>query len=314
MNMNKYNKLILFYLAGFLFLSLARCFNNTDYWIIDILSNFPVQYALISLVMLVVCFWKKIVSLTVLAGFIFVFSASALVDSDHSVQPVQPGQATFKVYSANIHVFNEDLSKLVHELQKSDAEIILLMEVTPDHVVQLKSIIKAYPFNIIYSPKGTRDPGAVLLSKFPILDYQIIKLSSLGNALFEAELDIDQKKVMFYAIHGTNPTLLDHYSDRNKHFLMLANKITNRSMPVILAGDFNATPFSPIFKELIKVSGLKDSREGFGWQPSWPTYLPLLWIPIDHILVSPEINVLHRDTGPFIGSDHYPVFAELSLG
>jgi endonuclease/exonuclease/phosphatase (EEP) superfamily protein YafD len=84
-------------------------------------------------------------------------------------------------------------------------------------------------------------------------------------------------------------------------------------MPVIVAGDFNATPFSPIFRKVIKISGLKDSREGFGWQPSWPTYVPLLWLPIDHILVSSEIQVHNRATGSFIGSDHYPVFADLSI-
>jgi endonuclease/exonuclease/phosphatase (EEP) superfamily protein YafD len=73
------------------------------------------------------------------------------------------------------------------------------------------------------------------------------------------------------------------------------------------------TPFSPIFRQILAVSGLRDSGVDFGWQPFWPTYVPFLWIPIDHVLLSPEAQVHNRATGSFIGSGHYPVFAELSI-
>ena len=53
------------------------------------------------------------------------------------------------------------------------------------------------------------------------------------------------------------------------------------------------TPFSPIFLQILAVSGLRDSGVDFGWQPFWPTYVPFLWIPIDHVLLSPEVQV-HR--------------------
>ena len=82
---------------------------------------------------------------------------------------------------------------------------------------------------------------------------------------------------------------------------------------VIIAGDFNASPYSPVFKKLLTTSGLRDTRTGFGWLPSWPALFPLAFIPIDHILVSPDIQVQNRATGPYIGSDHYPVIAELSI-
>ncbi|MEW6714582.1 MAG: endonuclease/exonuclease/phosphatase family protein, partial [Nitrospirota bacterium] len=81
----------------------------------------------------------------------------------------------------------------------------------------------------------------------------------------------------------------------------------------IVAGDLNSTPLTPMFRKLLKISGIRDSRTGFGWQPSWPTYFPVFWIPIDHILVSPEVHVHERATGSRIGSDHYPIFAELSI-
>ena len=48
-------------------------------------------------------------------------------------------------------------------------------------------------------------------------------------------------------------------------------------------------------------------------EPTWPTYNPLLWIPIDHCLVSPEIIVTDRQIGPDVGSDHYPIVVDLQL-
>ncbi|MCI0525996.1 MAG: hypothetical protein L0Y56_00890, partial [Nitrospira sp.] len=58
---------------------------------------------------------------------------------------------------------------------------------------------------------------------------------------------------------------------------------------------------------------LKDSRDGFGIQASWPTFVPLFLIPLDHCLVHSSVQVLDRRLGPKIGSDHYPVMIKLAV-
>jgi endonuclease/exonuclease/phosphatase (EEP) superfamily protein YafD len=151
------------------------------------------------------------------------------------------------------------------------------------------------------------------MSRFPILNHSVKKYSEFGNMLVSVTLEIKDKIVLLYATHFPKPTYRQEFHTRSMQFMSLAEEIKGQLTPVIVAGDFNATPYSPIFKKFLKVSGLKDTRTGFGWLPSWPTFFPLLWLPIDHILVSPDIQVYRRDTGPHIGSDHYPVFAELSI-
>jgi endonuclease/exonuclease/phosphatase (EEP) superfamily protein YafD len=160
---------------------------------------------------------------------------------------------------------------------------------------------------------GINGLGLILLSKFPILNHKITELSEFGNAFVEAELIIREERVLFYGAHFPRPGYRHGYQGRSMQFLKLAHQIRRKSMPSMIAGDFNATPFSPVFQKFLLVSGLKDTRKGFGWQPTWPVYFPGLWIPIDHILVSPEIRVIGRSTGSHIGSDHYPVIAELSM-
>jgi len=63
----------------------------------------------------------------------------------------------------------------------------------------------------------------------------------------------------------------------------------------------------------VQVSGLKDGRSGFGIHPTWPAQFSLMGIPIDHLLISPELSVHHFTTGPHVGSDHLPVLFSFSL-
>jgi endonuclease/exonuclease/phosphatase (EEP) superfamily protein YafD len=308
-----FRKFLLFSLVILSVLSAVRFFDNVDYWIIDIFSHFPVQYALLALILLSICLWKKIFSLVVLAGFLFVLNSSVLFDFGKFAEASGQAGETFKVYSANIQRSDKDFSRLTRELEEIDADIVLLLEVTPGHLEKLQTLISSFPYHVEYTPFGKLDFGSVLLSKFTILDSNVTQLTDLGNLLIEAVLDINHKKTSFYAVHASNPSMRKYFQLRKRNLLGLVEKISRNKMPVIVAGDFNATPYSPIFRRLLKATGLRDSRTGFGWQPTWPTHVPFFWLPIDHILVTPDIQVHNRTTGSYIGSDHYPVIAEMSM-
>jgi endonuclease/exonuclease/phosphatase (EEP) superfamily protein YafD len=40
---------------------------------------------------------------------------------------------------------------------------------------------------------------------------------------------------------------------------------------------------------------------------------PVPGIPIDHVLVTPDLVPLRVERGPDVGSDHFPLFVELAL-
>ena len=46
---------------------------------------------------------------------------------------------------------------------------------------------------------------------------------------------------------------------------------------------------------------------------AWPSLVAPAWIPVDHALVSSDIEVVKRFTGPYIGADHFPLILELEL-
>lgn len=311
--MKKCDKIILFCLLVIYILSFVRYIDNVDYRLVDIFSHFPVQYALLAFFFLVICLWKKIIPLALLAGLLFAFNISVLVDSGSIAQAAGQEIKTFKVYSANINKSNTNYPKLVRGLMEADADILLLLEVTSKNIKPLQSLIHSYPYRVINLNTGSSGTGMVLISKFSILNHEVTKYSDFGNILVSVLLEVYDNKVAFYAVHFPRPVFTKGLHDRMEQFMSLARRIDGESVPVIVAGDFNATPYAPIFKQFLKRSGLKDSRTGYGWQPSWPVSVPPLWIPIDHILVSNDIQVHKRGTGTHIGSDHYPVIAELSI-
>jgi len=69
----------------------------------------------------------------------------------------------------------------------------------------------------------------------------------------------------------------------------------------------------PAFCRFAGESGLRDSRQGFGIQATWPSYMPPLRIAIDHCLVSGNVIVNGRRVGAHVGSDHFPVIVDVSL-
>ncbi len=81
----------------------------------------------------------------------------------------------------------------------------------------------------------------------------------------------------------------------------------------VVLGDFNTTPWSVRFSELLERSGLSESPLGRGLTATWTSRNPLFGLPIDHVLVGRDIQVLDQEVGRDIASDHYPVSATLGF-
>lgn len=85
--------------------------------------------------------------------------------------------------------------------------------------------------------------------------------------------------------------------------------------PVVVVGDFNASPWTPPVRRLMAETGLRCSAASLGGSfparlggrtiPGW------FGLPIDIVLVGRGARARRR-RGPLVGSDHWPVTVELS--
>lgn len=225
--------------------------------------------------------------------------------------PVQTSGSAerLRVLSVNVLTRNRQYDRCRKMISASDADLVLCLEVNDDWGRELRLLGEDYPHQHFIE----RDDnfGIAVLSRFPWSQLDLVSLDS------------PVPSVQFVARHagcdftfiGTHPPPPGRSSSavRNRQLRNLAQLVSTLEVPVIVAGDLNITPWSPHFSDLAKTSGLSDARNGFGIQPTWPSRLGSLGIPIDYVLVSKEIQVLRCEATASFGSDHRGVLVELRL-
>jgi endonuclease/exonuclease/phosphatase (EEP) superfamily protein YafD len=114
-------------------------------------------------------------------------------------------------------------------------------------------------------------------------------------------------------VHLSAPVTRRRAAARNQELLALAAHTAAVEGPLIVAGDFNVTPYSPYFVDWLETTGFTDSRRGRTLSISWPTLLPIAGIPIDHVAVNDDFEILSHRRMPNFESDHYGVLVELAF-
>lgn len=148
-----------------------------------------------------------------------------------------------------------------------------------------------------------------------------LRLELAAPATPDATLNpITKPALVMYVLHPTTPRSFDQWETRNLYLSAVAQSVAAEApdMPVVVMGDFNTPTWSPFFQSFLKKSGLVDAA-GTGWPGTtrfsrrWFSKYFYFGSPVDHILVSRNIEVKHFEVGPDIGSDHFPVLADLRL-
>ena len=104
-----------------------------------------------------------------------------------------------------------------------------------------------------------------------------------------------------------------NYDARNQQLDGVARLAGRTPGPLILVGDLNISLWAAHYRQFERQSNLANARKGFGIEPTWPLFLPIAMIPIDHVLVSDDIAVTGFATAADIGSDHYPIVVSFRL-
>ena len=90
----------------------------------------------------------------------------------------------------------------------------------------------------------------------------------------------------------------------------LAQFVRRIDGPLVLAGNLNTSPWSQCVPQARGLAtGLAPAATLMPSWPAWPLALPQF--ALDHIFVSAELAVAAAGTGPAVGSDHLPVWAQL---
>jgi len=221
--------------------------------------------------------------------------------------------APFEVMVWNVSEYNRDFRRFAAYVKEHPADLIVLTEVPDDWI---KGLTELSPEYHVANP-GPKRPrfNLAVLSRSPVDFVSADELpdSQTGPPPWRVRFDVEGRPLTLITSHPVSPTLKGHYSFRYDQYRDLVRAARLETGAVMIAGDLNGTSWSPHFQDLVRDSGLTDSRRGYGIQATFPSYVPFVRVPIDHCLVSSSIVVLDRQVGPDLGSDHLPVLLSLAL-
>lgn len=221
------------------------------------------------------------------------------------------GGPTVRILLANVHTANTNHEGVLEYVRASNPDVVVLEEVNYRWLQALAPLDASHPYAV--KEQRSDNFGIALWSHRPFEESSTRFFGEAGLPSISVRLRVGSQPLSIVATHPLPPTSEESVGLRNEQLSELARYVTSLSGARVVIGDLNTTSWSPCFERLENGTGLRDSRRGFGVQPTWPAGLPWLSIPIDHCLVSSDVAVLSREVGPAIGSDHYPLLVELSL-
>jgi endonuclease/exonuclease/phosphatase family metal-dependent hydrolase len=232
--------------------------------------------------------------------------------------PVVQGQ-TVELITFNVYPENERLPDAIDWLLSRDADVIALQEIGGD-ISRLK---QAYPHHVAQP----YDHGHAIFSRYPVLDNNEFLLEETAHQ--RVRLDVNGQPVVLYNVHlympfreqSDRPLWLRYDPQRrNRQIRDLLQYASNENDPLIIAGDFNMSEFSPAYRTLN--DRFTDSYRAITWgigatwpggngeelQGNWPRLVRL-----DYVWLSDALQPVRALVGQPLGSDHLPVIVEIDV-
>jgi endonuclease/exonuclease/phosphatase (EEP) superfamily protein YafD len=298
------------------------------FWFFDLFSHFLMQYFIggILLSAFLLGFRKYKLSFLALCIALISFTESR-INLEKPFQFFAPLNTASVIeekpirlvqYNHNIGKRNFNDVKQWLEQNSDKFDIVVLQEASSQTVILAESLKHLYPYQI-HEPRD-HPFGMVILSHHQISEQEIIPLHgpNFNNILIRLAIDFpnSEEPIIVYALHAVPPIGSHYFTQRNFELHETARIISeDDAQNLVLIGDWNLTPYSPYFADLLQTSGLKFQSSGLFLNPTWPSFIEynFLKIPIDHVLQSSSLKFLDKNVFQGFHSDHNILITTLGV-
>lgn len=288
-------------------LAAAAAFGERLVWPYDLIQHFLLQ-ALLALLLLLPFALLGLGGtarvLAVFASLVALLGCASAIAAALQRAPRGAGAFEVRVALANLWNRNSDHRSALAWLRRERPEIVVLVEVTPAWAEALETLADVYPHRRL---QGLGD--IAILSVWPWQDVDLP--DKPPGHLAMARVATPAGPLLVAGTHPVAPRSAEMTAMRDRLIGYIARQAARGDAPLVVLGDFNATPWSRPMRALVRDSSL---RYGPGaWVSTWPTRIPRPFgIAIDHVLAGNGCRVVVRRHGDHIGSDHWPLTARVT--
>jgi len=230
----------------------------------------------------------------------------------------------------------EAMKEIRRFLAEQDADIVCLQEFEVKDLSQLGSVLPSYPYHAEHLFNGgNRRYGNLTLSRYPILKTESLTFPDSRNLSLVTDIDIDGRTTRVYNCHLESYTIsfttlvkrIFHKESFTDEVVQVHGKMRDATRrrstqveailqseaaspyPNLVCGDFNDTPISYTYQQLVKTKKDSFAEAGKGFGATYSVLWPML--RIDYILLPKEYTASGHETVRIPWSDHYPVMTNL---
>lgn len=222
-------------------------------------------------------------------------------------------EPALRVVTFNVLWNNARHDDVVAFLRQTDADVIVLQEVTARWHRALRPLAERYPHQLPTGAFDEEGPGIVILSKTPV----VARATRLPYAAV-ADISWRGRRVLLAGVHTVLPLSAWGRGLQARTFADIAALTAGTGGAALVIGDFNHTPYTPAFRRFADAARLAAARHPGLWPYSWRARFadayPLggfLGLPIDQVLANGHFSVRAIAYGPALGSDHRPLVVDL---
>lgn len=221
------------------------------------------------------------------------------------------GQARYTLLQMNVLYKTENYVPALQRIADEAPDIVTLQEMTSGWRDALAPLQAAYPYQLHCAGADGRWGDSAILSRRPFVATEPTVCDE-RNSLAIATVDLNGVPVTIVSHHQLWPWPFRQWQRLER----IRPTLAELPGPVLLAGDFNAVPWSALIDAYEETLG---ARAVHGIGSTWLVdVLPIGWarvigLPIDNILATPEIGIVSAGTLNATSSDHLPVLVRFTV-
>lgn len=293
------------------------------YYFFELFSHFAIQYQWLSYGFLGLwLLYRRIyrkevkplagilpVSLLLITAYI---NQTDWIPGDYN-EPIPAPQGDVRVLHANVLYSREEYNSTVAMVKQQNPDLYVLQEMTPDPIRFVTSQLrKEYPY--WFACRSKQQVWTLVGSRTA---FRVEKALALDQHIISMVTRIRGRNMTLVTVHPHTPVIPSWFRERNAQLTRVAHETQTNTRPTVLIGDFNISPFSPLYKTIFQSEkhskGELVAARNKKTQPTWPRFCPPMMIPIDHAFVNAGFKPQLFRTLDQTGSDHRAIVVDLTF-